>query len=134
MADLPQKLYLAGPMSGYAEHNFPLFNRVAAELRERGHEVFNPAENKDGGLRKPRSFYMWLDIPALMVSEAVVILPGWEKSRGASLEVWLAIDLDIPVYHCTTETDGVILERASGLELNVLPFEEQAAQSKHSPS
>ena len=38
------KVYLAGPMAGYKDHNFPAFNAKAAELRALGHEVFNPAE------------------------------------------------------------------------------------------
>ncbi|UCG32149.1 MAG: DUF4406 domain-containing protein [Phycisphaerales bacterium] len=122
MEQVPHRLYLAGPMSGYPKHNFPLFNRVATRLRDMGYHVFNPAENKDGGKLRPRSFYMWLDIPALLESEAVVVLPGWEHSRGASLEVWLAVDLDIPVYQCS-ELDGrVQLQRAERLELNSLPF------------
>lgn len=122
MAQVPHRLYLAGPMSGYPKHNFPLFNRVAARLRAMGYHVFNPAENKDGGQFQPRSFYMRLDIPALIDSEAVVVLPGWEHSRGASLEVWLAVDLDIPVYRCS-ELDGrVELDRAERLEPSSLPF------------
>jgi hypothetical protein len=122
MTQVPHRLYLAGPMSGYPKHNYPLFNRVATRLRAMGYHVFNPAENKDGGKLRPRSFYMRLDIPALIESDAVVVLPGWEHSRGASLEVWLAIDLDMPVYRCL-ELDGrVELKRAGRLELDSLPF------------
>ena len=122
MADIPKRLYLAGPMSGVREYNFPLFNSVAQQLRAQGHEVFNPAENKDGDTRQPRSFYMWLDIPALLESDAVVVLPGWEKSRGASLEVWLAIDLGLEVYRCTLSDGTVEMSRLDGLEIRCLPF------------
>lgn len=38
-------LYLAGPMTGYPEFNFPTFNRTAAEMRALGFAIFNPAEN-----------------------------------------------------------------------------------------
>ncbi|WP_156773566.1 DUF4406 domain-containing protein, partial [Paraburkholderia tropica] len=38
------KLYLAGPMTGYAELNFPLFRAEAARLRALGFEIVNPAE------------------------------------------------------------------------------------------
>jgi hypothetical protein len=31
-------------MTGVEDYDFPLFNRVAAELRAQGHVVFNPAE------------------------------------------------------------------------------------------
>lgn len=37
-------LYLAGPMRGIPEFNFPAFMSAAADLRAQGHIVFNPAE------------------------------------------------------------------------------------------
>ncbi|MHC4094250.1 MAG: DUF4406 domain-containing protein [Planctomycetota bacterium] len=117
-----RRLYLAGPMAGRTDHNFLLFNRVAQLLRRQGYEVFNPAENKDGGLRRPRAFYMRLDIPALMESDAVVVLPGWEQSRGASLEVWIAIDLELPVCQYSEVGETVELKRIEGLQLGSLPF------------
>ncbi len=122
VTDLPKRLYLAGPMAGIAEHNFPLFHKVARWLRGQGYEVFNPAENKDGNVRQPRSFYMRIDIPALMASDAVVLLPGWQESRGASLEVWIALDLDLPI--CEYEPgDGMpVLERIERLDVSRLPF------------
>jgi hypothetical protein len=117
-----KKLYLAGPMSGCPSHNAPLFHRVAGLLRRQGYSVFNPAENNDGGVPRPRSFYMRLDIPALLQSEAVVVLPGWEESRGASLEVWLALDLEVPVRECVLHADRVELVPLEGLVVRAMPF------------
>jgi len=117
-----RRLYLAGPMAGHADHNFALFNRVARLLRDQGYQVFNPAENKDGGVRRSRAFYMRRDLPALMESDEVVVLPGWEQSRGASLEVWMAIDLDLPVYQYSEVGETVELERVEGLQPGALPF------------
>lgn len=122
-----QRLYLAGPMSGYAQHNFPLFNRVAAQLREQGFEVFNPAENFDGDVRRPRAYYMQLDIPALIGSQAVVVLPGWRESRGANLEVWLALDMGIPLYNCTPAEPWPTLTPLADLRISELPFQRQAS-------
>ena len=129
MNPTPGRLYLAGPMSGIADHNFPRFNAVAARLRARGHTVFNPAENKDGGLRRSRQFYMQLDIPALLASEAIVVLAGWETSRGACLEVWLALDMGIPIYWCNDAASGVELEPATELDLKSLPVFASAVAS-----
>ena len=117
-----RRLYLAGPMSGHTDYNHPLFNRAARLLRDQGYDVFNPAETKGGDTSQPRSFYMRLDIPALMESEGVAVLPGWEQSRGASLEVWIAIDLDIPVYQYSEVGEAVELERIEGLQPGALPF------------
>ena len=124
MAEIPLRLYLAGPMSGIDEYNYPLFNRVADRLRKRGHEVFNPAENKDGGTVRPRAFYMRLDIPALLKSEGLVLMQGWRRSRGANLEAWIAIDTEMPLFECI-ECDGeFLLERISPPDLGGLPFRE----------
>ena len=38
------RIYLAGPMTGYPQFNFPKFMRIADELRAKGHYVFNPAQ------------------------------------------------------------------------------------------
>lgn len=108
-------------MSGIADHNFPRFNEVAKNLRTRGHVVFNPAENNDGGQRRSRAFYMQLDIPALLRSEAVVVLSGWETSRGACLEVWLALDMGIPIFRCVDVGRDCNLEAVGDLDLQTLP-------------
>ena len=122
MGDVPRRLYLAGPMSGHPQHNFPLFNQAATLLREQGFEVFNPAENKDDGVLRSRAFYMWRDIPALMNSEAIAVLPGWHESRGASLEMWIAVDLDIPAFDCKLQDGAIALEPLEELPNLRLPF------------
>jgi len=122
MTDIPNRVYLAGPMSGIAAYNFPLFFEITKLLRDQGYDVFNPAENDDGGEIQSRAYYMRIDIPALMATEAVVVLPGWQESRGASLEVWLALDLDMPVYRYEITDGGIKLHRMSDFEHFRLPW------------
>ena len=109
-------------MSGIPEHNYPQFCEIAKLLRDQGYEVFNPAENNDGGVSQGRAFYMRIDIPALMASEAVVVLPGWRESRGANLEVWVAIDLDMPVYRHEVTDGRIMLHRMWDFGHFCLPF------------
>jgi len=98
------KLYLAGPMRGIEEYNFPAFRKAARELRARGHTVFSPADHdvKHDGFNpktdaaKPLAHYMRYDLPAVCRSDAVVNLDGWEKSTGACLENFTAAVCDIP--------------------------------------
>lgn len=91
------RIYVAGPMTGIAELNFPAFHAEAARLRALGHVVVNPAEiNSD-----PTAAWhvcMRQDIAQLVTCDALQLLPGWERSKGAGIEVRLAGDLAMPVY------------------------------------
>lgn len=90
------KLYLAGPMTGLPGLNFPAFHAAAEALRARGYQVFNPAELGFG-----ENDYR----PALTAclawicgeAEALAVLPGWEKSKGAQAEVATAYALGLQV-------------------------------------
>lgn len=105
-----QRVYLAGPMRGYVEYNFPAFHAAAAKLRAHGLEVWSPAENdvnQDGfdpakDTAQPMIHYMRRDLPAVLASDFVAVLPGWEKSQGACLEVHVARTCGLPVYHADT--------------------------------
>jgi len=83
-------IYLSGPMSGYDEYNFPLFNRVAKELRDEGHTVLNPAETLNGDTSQAYSDYLRIDTIAIARSKGIMMLPGWRRSRGACYEYLLA--------------------------------------------
>jgi hypothetical protein len=92
------KVYISGPMTGMPGFNYAAFNELAAELRERGYVVLNPAENFGGETDRPRADYMRLDIQHVLDADEVIVLDGWEGSRGAALEVKVALEVGIPVY------------------------------------
>lgn len=102
-----QVAYLAGPMRGIHEYNFPAFYAAAAALRKHGLDVWSPAENdvnQDGfdpakDTAHPMRHYMKRDLPAVLNADMVCVLPGWEKSQGAQLEVHVARACGIPVYN-----------------------------------
>ncbi len=112
------KLYLAGPMRGYPELNFPAFHAAAAKLRAEGHTVFSPAErdnlrhgtdiskgNVTGDLviaARDHGFDLrvalgddldWICTQA----DGVAVMPGWESSLGATAEVAVAKALGLEV-------------------------------------
>ena len=112
------KVYLAGPMRGYPQFNFPAFHAAAARLRELGHGVWSPAErdvqvygdtlataNPTGDERVAQETHGFSLREALAAdlawicnyAEAVVVLPGWERSMGAQAERAAAMALGLDV-------------------------------------
>lgn len=93
-----KRLYVAGPMSGIPEMNFPAFHAETARLRALGFEVVNPAElcpDKSMSWRE----CMRVDIKHLVDCDGVVLLRNWQKSVGANIERRLAIDLGLKVFN-----------------------------------
>lgn len=92
------RIYVAGPMTGLPELNFPAFHAAAKKLRALGNDVINPAEiNIDPAAGW--SECMRADIAQLVTCHAIYLLPGWEFSRGAKLEVHIAESLGMAVMH-----------------------------------
>jgi len=82
-------------MTGMPNYNRPAFPEAAKHLRAAGFTVHNPGEE----VHTDRSWaaYMRISLDALFRADALVILPGWQHSTGARLEVAVAHALDIPV-------------------------------------
>ena len=96
----PPMAYLAGPMTGYEDHNFPAFTSHAAWLRQHGYEVVNPAELEalETGPRKEWAYYLKRDIRELLTCNAVAVMRGWENSPGATLEVYIGWRLGFSIF------------------------------------
>ncbi len=117
------KIYIAGPMTGVEDFNFPLFFETEEKLKELGYETLNPAKNDGADVKTATqnaisaslsgatwSSYMRRDLSNLCLSDAVCVLPNWKSSKGASLEVQVAQALDIPIYILK---DGVLTPRVT---------------------
>lgn len=123
------KIYLAGPMRGYPEFNFPAFRRAAAMLRHYDHEVFSPAEADDEefgkdvsqgnlagdeeqaakevgltGLALKRNVFGRDTTYICQQAEAIAMLPGWEHSLGAQAEWALARALGLDIIYLRPES------------------------------
>ena len=104
------RLYLAGPMSGIPQFNFPAFISAAADLREIGYEIISPAElddpaTRDAALQSADGVIgsgsphgeTWGDFLARDVKivadevDGIVFLENWHMSRGAKLEAFVAL-------------------------------------------
>ena len=116
---MQSSVYLAGPMTGYPQFNFPAFEAAAAALRSSGIAVISPAEvdddtavgtaarnSTDGKLDANGKLagQTWGDLLARDVKivadqvSGVALLPGWERSKGAKLEVTVALLAGKSVY------------------------------------
>ena len=111
------RVYCSGPMTSIPGHNIPAFNAAAKLLRKQGHFVINPAElsAKFGTLKDIETSFkivygipirtsalkdtsvnemakiarsiMDSDLAAVRSCNAIYLLHGWEKSRGAKKEL-----------------------------------------------
>lgn len=114
------RAYISGPMTGLPGFNYAAFNQAAKDLREKGFEVLNPAENFGGATNHPegRKAFMRLDMQHVLEAEIIFVLPGWNASPGARLEVAVARELGLDVLDIDTHeppTDESILEEAQRL-------------------
>lgn len=112
------KIYVAGPMRGIPEFNFPAFHKAAAGLRAEGHIVFNPAERDNehhgtdiskGNMTGDESLaaaqhgfnlrealgaeLAWICAEA----DAIALLSGYENSKGALAEYHTAKALGLDI-------------------------------------
>ncbi len=113
----PSSLYIAGPMTGIEEFNWPAFDAVQEALETVGIEVVSPAAldrqlkvlfdeddfetgTAEGGTNL--AGFLKRDFHVLTMCEGIVFLEGWEDSTGANCELivgqmagmstWLWID------------------------------------------
>ena len=104
------RLYLAGPMSGIPQHNFPAFDSAAAALRALGYEIVSPSElddpeerarclaSPDGTGFGKDSWGTLLGRDVALIADSVdgiVFLPRWYESRGARLEAQIGLLCDL---------------------------------------
>ena len=92
-----KKMYLSGPMTGIEKYNHDLFHRVAHEFRTVGFMVCSPAEFFDGDRTKERKEYMREAVKYMLEADTIVLLPGWQESKGARLEAAIATELDLNI-------------------------------------
>lgn len=113
------RLYVAGPMSGHPEHNFPAFREAARKLRALDYDVTSPVEMDEAGGFDSKTAdnvepgseewatFLARDVKVVADVDAVVVIDGWEESRGAALEVHVARELGKKVYRLAKPSTGM---------------------------
>ena len=135
MTQKPKHIYLAGPMRGYRNFNFPAFDYATEKLRSEGFVVFSPAERDREAYgheieNNPTGDESKVSNPACTINDcmkadtawicdyadAIALLPGWQKSSGANAELALARSLGLTVIELGKEyvqSEVVELARAA---------------------
>lgn len=121
---MTQKLYIAGPMTGLPQFNFPAFDALAKDLRHTMIDPFEPpivitpSELDDPAARAAAlaspdgdpveyarltglSWGDFLSRDVKLIADGgftgIVTLPNWQKSRGARLETFVGHMSGIPI-------------------------------------
>lgn len=89
--------YIAGPMTGLPQFNHQSFAYAATVLRAQGRDVRKPHEIDGGATDQTWEWYMRRALQMLLDCDEIVLLPGWENSRGARIERQIAEALGMPV-------------------------------------
>ncbi len=93
---LVEPVYISGPMTGISGFNVPAFTHASSAIRDQGLIVISPHE-LGVDQSKEWSEYLRRDIVALMKCNTIYMLKGWEKSRGATLEMYIATQVGMGV-------------------------------------
>jgi len=90
-------VYISGKVSGLDfEVAKQSFQDAENKMLELGYEVINPLKLPNDHDKTWES-YMRVCITHLTLCDAIYMLDGWENSKGANLEYYLAYELKIKV-------------------------------------
>lgn len=103
------RIYIAGPMSGYYIWNWPAFDAVRDKVNAMGFEAVSAADlNRARGLDDSmypdesaggtRAEALLDDLKHLATCDAIFLMTGWERSKGAKVELLFARYLDLTVF------------------------------------
>lgn len=101
----PKKVFLSGPMTGYSGYNFQRFNLAEKQLAQAGIECANPVHickkyKEEHVLADKEVFDKMIaeEQEAEMGCDAILLLDGWQMSKGVRLELKIALEMDMQIF------------------------------------
>ena len=99
-----RRIYIAGPMHGYPDNNYPAFIAAEEYLKGLGYAIENPARTApEFQHRTPNRMELdeiiKADLEKIMECTGMYMLNGWETSIGAMAEFHLARWLGIKIFY-----------------------------------
>lgn len=108
--------YLAGPMTGLPEHNYPAFAAAKADLESIGFKILSPheidfKETPETRGTKHYSVYLREGFKLLLRCQGIILLPDWTMSRGAMAEFYLAHSLGMAAMQYDPSNGSMVILR-----------------------
>lgn len=132
------RVYISGPIAGMPDQNRMAFEAAAGRIRRLGHTPVIPlaiaAWQHDGpcppgytvGAGHSSACWLRADLLVMLQCDAITMLSGWERSRGATLEHSVAMMTGLPIYHDTARylpLPGALVEGDAGYTVRQIPAE-----------
>jgi hypothetical protein len=101
-----KSIYLSGPITGIEGYNKIEFENYEKHFSSQGYHVINPHKLTEGidTTSWTWEMFMTIDIPFLLLCAEVVVLPGWQNSKGARLEISNAFFLNKKLFYGLEKT------------------------------
>jgi len=94
------KWYLAGPMSGILDQNYPAFALACQELRAQGYTIISPHETTPFQRETDEPQWQALlkkDVITLLGCGGIALLSEWRGSKGATFEHHVAATVGMKI-------------------------------------
>lgn len=132
------RVYISGPIDGHEDQNRAAFEAAAGRIQRLGHTpvlpLAIPAWQHEGicppgyttGAGHSSACWLRADLVVMLQCDAITMLSGWERSRGATLEHSVALMTGLPVYHDAArylQLPGALVEGDAGYTSRWTPAE-----------
>ena len=90
-------------MTGLPKFGFDIFRRASSQLRAQGLNIKCPTEIDHGETDENRGQYPYTkyaraSLKLLLDCDAIILMSGWETSRGCLTELYVATAMEMPIY------------------------------------